>query len=112
MDRRVAHGPRLHEVRPRSDPRKEGEAMARSEIMQKIEDLSEERERLLAREGSHHAGADDHRRLADIDHALGVLWDLRRREIAGENVGLDEDFLDRYVISPGHDAPDDYTWAR
>jgi hypothetical protein len=100
------------EVRPRSDPRKEGEAMARSEIMQKIEDLSEERERLLAREGSHHAGAGDHRRLEDIDHALGVLWDLRRRELAGEYVGLDEDFLDRYVVSPGDDAPDDYRWAR
>jgi hypothetical protein len=28
--------------------------MVHSEIMQKIEDLSEERERLLAREGSHH----------------------------------------------------------
>ena len=86
--------------------------MARSEITQKIEDLSEEREGLLAREASHHAGAADHRRLADIDHALGVLWDLRRRELAGEYVGLEEDFLDRYVVSPGDDSPDDYTWAR
>ncbi len=86
--------------------------MARSEITQKIEVLSEEREGLLARQGSHHAQAADHRRLADIDHALGVLWDLRRRELAGEYVGLDEDFLDRYVVSPGDDAPDDYTWAR
>ena len=86
--------------------------MARSEIMQKIEDLSEKRERLLAREGSHHAGAGDHRRLEDIDHTLDVLWDLRRRELAGEYVGLDEDFLDRYVVSPGDDAPDDYRWAR
>ena len=86
--------------------------MARSEMMQKIEDLSEERERLLGLEGSHHAGAGDHRRLEDIDHALGVLWDLRRRELAGEYVGLDEDFLDRYVVSPGDDAPEDYTWAR
>ena len=86
--------------------------MARSEITQKIEDLSEQREGLLAREGSHHARAADHRRLAEIDHALGVLWDLRRRELAGEQVGLEEDFLDRYVISPGDDAPDDYTWAR
>src|SRR3712207_3224100 len=86
--------------------------MARSEIMRKIEDLSEERERLLAREGSHHAGAGERRRLADIDHSLGVLWDLRWRELAGEYVGLDEDFLDRYVVSPGDDAPDDYTWAR
>ena len=86
--------------------------MAHSEIMQKIENLSEERERLLAREGSHHAGVSDHRRLAEIDYTLGVLWDLRRREIAGEYVRLDEDFLDRYVVSPGDDAPDDYTWAR
>jgi hypothetical protein len=86
--------------------------MARSEIMQKIENLSEERERLLVREGSHHARAGNHRRLAEIDHALGVLWDLRRRELAGEYVRLEEDFLDRYVVSPGDDAPDDYTWVR
>ncbi|HYQ84612.1 MAG TPA: hypothetical protein VEP28_11495 [Rubrobacter sp.] len=86
--------------------------MARTEIMQKIEELSEERERLLAREGSHHARVGDHRRLAEIDHSLGVLWDLRRRELAGEYVRLDEDFLDRYVVSPGYDNPDDYTWAR
>ena len=86
--------------------------MARSEITQKIEDLSEERERHLAREGAHHAGASDHRRLEDLDHALGVLWDLRRRVLAGEQVGLEEDFLDRYVVSPGDDAPDDYRWAR
>jgi hypothetical protein len=85
--------------------------MARSEIMRKIEDLSEEREELLAREGSHHAEAGDNRRLAEIDHALGVLWDLRRRELAGEFARLDEDFLDRYVISPGDDAPEDYAWA-
>src|SRR5215212_9393011 len=112
MDRGGAHGPGLREVRPRSDPRKEGESMARSEITQKIEELSEEKERLLAREGSHHAGAGGHRRLAEIDHALGVLWDLRRRELAGEYVGLDVDFLDRYVTSPGDDAPEDYRWAR
>jgi hypothetical protein len=86
--------------------------MAQSEIMQKIEDLSEERERLLAREGSHYARVGDHRRLAEIDHSLGVLWDLRRRELAGEYVRLEEDFLDRYVVSPGDDAPEDYTWAR
>lgn len=86
--------------------------MTQSKILQKIEDLSEERERLLTREGSHHAGAQNHRRLEDIDHALGVLWDLRRRELAGEYVSLEEDFLDRYVVSPGDDAPDDYRWAR
>ena len=84
--------------------------MAHSEVMHKIEDLSEERERLVAREGSHRAGAGDHLRLEDIDHALGVLWDLRRREMAGESVRLDEDFLDRYVVSPGDDAPDSYRW--
>ena len=84
--------------------------MARSENMQKIEDLSEKRERLLAREGSHHAGAGDHRWLEDIDHTLDVLWDLRRRELAGEYVGLDEDFLDRYVVSPGDDPPEGYRW--
>jgi hypothetical protein len=27
-------------------------------------------------------------------------------------VGLEEDFLDRYVVSPGDDAPEDYPWAR
>jgi hypothetical protein len=86
--------------------------MARSEIMQKIKNLSEERERLVARERSHHAGVGDHRRLMEIDHTLSVLWDLRRRELAGEYVGLDEAFLDRYVVSPGDDAPDDYRWAR
>jgi hypothetical protein len=61
---------------------------------------------------SHRAGAGDHRRLAEIDHSLTVLWDLRRRELVGEYVGLDEDLLDRYVVSPGDDSPDDYRWAR
>ena len=97
-----------YEAHYQSNIRKEREAMAHSEIMQRIEDLSEEREKLVAREGSHHASAKDHQRLDDIDHTLGVLWDLRRREIAGENVRLDEDFLDRYVVSPGDDAPGDY----
>ncbi len=97
---------------PRRDPRKRGEVMARSEILRKIEELSEERERLLARERSHHVETGDHRGLVEIDHTLGVLWDLRRRELAGEYVGPDQDFLDRYVVSPGDDAPDDYTWAR
>ncbi len=84
--------------------------MTHSEIMPKIEALSEEREKLLTREGSHHASADDHRRLDEIDHTLSVLWDLRRRERAGENVRLDEDFLDRYVVSPGDDSPGGYRW--
>ena len=30
--------------------------------------------------------------------------------MAGENVRLDEDFFDRYVVSPGDDAPGDYRW--
>ncbi len=77
-----------------------------------IEDLAVEREGLLAREGSHQAGAGDHWRLGEIDHALGVMWDLRRRELAGETVGLNEDFLDRYVVSPGDDAPDGYRRQR
>jgi hypothetical protein len=81
-----------------------------ADSLQMIEDLSEERERLLAREGAHHADAGDHRRLGDTDHAFGVLWDLRRRELAGETVGLDDDFLDRYVVSPGGDAPNGYRW--
>jgi hypothetical protein len=84
--------------------------IAYRKIIQKIEELSEEREKLLDREGSHHAGADDHRRLDEIDHILSVLWDLRRREMAGENVRLDEDFLDRYVVSTGDDAPGGYRW--
>jgi hypothetical protein len=104
----LVHGPGLREVHTRDDPRKEGEAMARSEITQKIEELSEGREGLLARQGFHHAGTSDHLRLEDIDHPLGVLWDPRRREPAGGYAGLEEDFLDRYVVSPGDDAPDDY----
>ena len=47
----LVHGPGQREVRTRGDPRKESEAMARSEITQRIEDLSEEREGLLDREG-------------------------------------------------------------
>ena len=108
----LVHGPGLREVRTRGDPREEGEAMAPSEITQRIEDLSEERERLLARQGSRRAGTSDHLRLEDIDHPLGVLWDLMRRDLAGEHAGLEEDFLDRYVASPGDEAPDDYVWAR
>lgn len=79
--------------------------MAHSEVMQKIEALSREREEIIAREGSHHAAVGDHRRLQNIDHALEVLWDLRRREMSGEPVNLDQDFLDRYSIDPGQDPP-------
>jgi hypothetical protein len=84
--------------------------MTHTKIMQKIEDLSEEREKLVAREGSHHAGANDHRRLDEIDHTLSVLWDLRRRELAGENVRLDEDFSTVNVVGPGDDSPNGYRW--
>ena len=78
--------------------------MAQS-LMRKIEELSEERERILKREGAHHTDAADHTRLRQIDHDLQVLWDLRRRELAGEKINLDEDFLDRYTVDPGRDAP-------
>lgn len=74
-------------------------------VMRKIEELSEERERLVAREGMHHADGADHARLRQIDHDLQVLWDLRRRELAGENVNLKEDYYDRYTVDPGGDAP-------
>jgi hypothetical protein len=74
-------------------------------VMRKIEELSEERERLLSREGAHHAGREDQERLRQIDHDLQVLWDLRRRELAGEPVELDEDYFDRYTVNPGDDAP-------
>ncbi len=78
--------------------------MAR-DVMRKIGELSEERERLLTREGAHHASREDKERLRQIDHDLQVLWDLRRRELAGETVDLDEDYLDRYTVNPGDDAP-------
>ncbi len=74
-------------------------------VMHKIAELSEERERLLAREGSHRASSQDQARLRQVDHDLQVLWDLRRRELAGETVNLDDDYLDRYTVDPGSDAP-------
>lgn len=74
-------------------------------VMRKIEELSEERERLLAREGTHHANRQEQERLSQIDHDLQVLWDLRRRELAGEAVDLDDDYYDRYTVDPGTDAP-------
>ncbi len=74
-------------------------------VMQKIQELSEERERLIAREGSHHESAEDHERLVKIDHDLQVLWDLRRRELAGEIVNLDEDYLNHYDRYTGEDEP-------
>ena len=74
-------------------------------VMRRIEELSEERERLLVREGRHRGAAGDSRRLAQIDHDLQVLWDLRRRELAGEEINVDEDYFDRFTIDPGRDAP-------
>jgi hypothetical protein len=74
-------------------------------VMGKIEELSEEREQLLTREGTHHANRQDQERLRQIDHDLQVLWDLRRRELAGETVDLDDDYFDRYTVDPGTDAP-------
>ncbi len=74
-------------------------------VMRKIEELSQERERLLARAGTHHADAADRGRLTQIDHDLQVLWDLRRRELSGERVDLDDDFFDRFTVDPGRDAP-------
>ena len=77
-------------------------------VMGRISELTRERERLLARESARRASEEDQERLRQIDHDLQVLWDLRRRELAGEKVDLDEDYLDRYDISPGDDAPDQY----
>lgn len=77
-------------------------------VMGRISELTKERERLLAREGAHHASREDRERLRQIDHDLEVLWDLRRRELAGETVDLDEDYYDRYDINPGDDPPDQY----
>ncbi len=78
--------------------------MAQS-IMGTIQELSEERERILTREGRHHAEGGDRGRVGQIDHDLQVLWDLRRRELAGETVSLQEDYYDRYTVDPGDDAP-------
>jgi hypothetical protein len=77
-------------------------------VMGRISELTKERERLLAREGAHHASREDRERLSQIDHDLVVLWDLRRRELAGEAVDLDEDYYDLYDIDPGDDPPDQY----
>ncbi len=74
-------------------------------IMGTIQELSEERERILAREGGHRAEAGDRGGVEKLDHDLRVLWDLRRRELAGEAVSLREDYYDRYTVDPGDDAP-------
>jgi hypothetical protein len=78
--------------------------MARG-VLGRITELSEERERLLARGGTHRGSREDQERLRQIDHDLQVLWDLRRRELAGESVSVDDDYFDRYTVDPGEDAP-------
>lgn len=74
-------------------------------VLGKIQELSEEREEILARESAHHAEPGGRDRLVRIDHDLEVLWDLRRRELSGENVSLREDYYDRYTVDPGDDPP-------
>lgn len=79
-----------------------------SGILQRIEELSKERERLVSAESDHggrHEGPDVRQRLARLDHDLGVLWDLRRREMSGERVSLDEDYADGYTRYTGEDGP-------
>ena len=78
--------------------------MAKS-VMQRIQELSKHKEDLVAREGTHRATDEDREALGRLDHDIQVLWDLRRRELAGEEVSLDEDYFDRYTVSPGDDAP-------
>lgn len=80
--------------------------MEQSRVMQKIQKLSHERERLTAKEDDT-GGLDTEgrRRLHQIEHDLQVLWDLRRRELAGEPVDLDEDYYDRYDRYTGSDSP-------
>ena len=79
--------------------------MAQS-VMQRIQELSHEREELVARERRHEdIGAEGHQRISRLDHDIQVLWDLRRRELAGEEITLDEDYLDSYTVDPSRDAP-------
>ena len=78
--------------------------MAKS-VMQRIQELSKHREELIAREGTHHATEEDHDALRRLDHDLQVLWDLRRREMAGEEVSLDEDYYDNYTRYTDADDP-------
>ena len=75
--------------------------MAQS-IMQRIQELNEERERLVARESMHHASDEDHQRLEKIDHNVSVLWDLRRRELAGERRPAEHKSSEIVVVSDHH----------
>jgi len=74
-------------------------------VMRKIQELSEERERLVREESRHEIGPEGHARLEQLDHDLRVLWDLRRRELAGEEITLDKDYYDRYDRYTGADEP-------
>ncbi len=79
--------------------------MAQS-VMQRIQELSHEREELVARESRQEdIGAEGHQRISRLDHDIQVLWDLRRRELSGEEISLDEDYLDNYTVDPSRDAP-------
>jgi hypothetical protein len=73
--------------------------------MRKIQELSEERERLVHEESRHDIGSEGHARLEQLDHDLRVLWDLRRRELAGEQINLGEDYYDRYDRYTDWDEP-------
>ncbi len=79
--------------------------MAGSGVMRKIQELSHERERLVHEESRHGLDREGHTRLEQIDHDLQVLWDLRRRELAGEEITLDRDYYDRYDRYTGEDEP-------
>ncbi len=75
-------------------------------IIQKIEELSKEREWLLQEEIGHQSSAADHAAsLERVDHRLRVLWDLRRREFAGEAVDPGDDYLDEYDRYGGRETP-------
>ena len=65
-------------------------------VMRKIQELSEERERLVHEESRHGLDLEGQQRLRRLDHDLQVLWDLRRRELAGEQITLDQDYYDSY----------------
>ena len=73
--------------------------------MQKIQELSEERERLVHEESRRGLDRESRTRLEKIDHVLQVLWDLRRRELAGEEISLDQDYYDRYDRYTDVDRP-------
>jgi hypothetical protein len=77
-------------------------------VLKRIQELSEEHERLIHAESDHagrHEGPEVQQRILRLDHDLEVLWDLRRREMAGERVSLDEDYYDRYSRYTGEDGP-------